>query len=143
MLLTLCLAPQAEHFMNVNLSSLINSVSGFPHSLQITNSFMYCSIFWFIFSLGILLFKTSLSDSLCPEAASSRRMNFWKCSGFLLMCSAIWKKLVTIVFFPSKCPSTFGISNLSPAFETIFTFLYASSRSFSYESIEGNWREDL
>jgi hypothetical protein len=48
--------------MKVILSSFFNSVSGFPHSLHITNSFAYSSTFWFIFPLGTFKLSINLSN---------------------------------------------------------------------------------
>lgn len=89
------------------------SVSGFPHSGQNTNSSAYSFIFWFIFCADVFAPSTSLPERMSPGVASSLNKYFSMCSGCLLSVDVIVVKFVIIVFAPSMCPTTFGISNLS------------------------------
>ena len=74
--LTEYLAPHAKQYTNKSLFSLINSVSGFSHSLHFTNLSMYCPTFRLSLSLETFVLRINLLPSNCPDVASSLRINF-------------------------------------------------------------------
>src|SRR3990167_774413 len=91
--LTGCLAPHAEHFIVVILSSFFNWVSGFLHSGHNTNSSVYCFIFSFIKEEGNFLPRINLGPSIIAGVANSLCKYFNTCWGSLLSVEHIAKKL--------------------------------------------------
>lgn len=128
-----CLLPQALHFRLLKSPSFVISVSGFPQSGQSTNSCAYCLIFSFILLAGIFAPRTRRPFlSISPGVASSFSTNFSRCSVGLLSVLATCVKFVSTVLFPSMCPRTFGISNLSFSNTLCGSFSLALVSSLSY-----------
>lgn len=129
---TCVLVPHAEHFIIAKSASFRMSVSGLPHFGHSTNSFAYCLIFSFILEAGTLLPIITLSFLISPGVASSLRAYLRRCSGGLRSVVAICMKLVSIVLLPSRCPVSFGISNLCLSNTSFGIFFLALSSNCSY-----------
>src|SRR3989344_1424142 len=73
-------APHASQCLNFMPFSVIILVSGFPHSPQITNSFVYASTFSLTFEEFSLALRMRRSFSSLPDVASSLCRNLERCS---------------------------------------------------------------
>jgi len=133
-----CLLPQAEHFKKLKSPSFLISVSGFPQSVQSTNSCAYCLILSFILLAAIFAPSTSNPDlDISPGVASSFSTYLRRWSVGLRSTLAICEKFVIIVLFPSRCPLTLGISKRSFSNTLCGSFSRAlfSNSSYSIDDI--------
>lgn len=129
--------PHAEHFKKLKSPSFLISVSGFPQSGQSTNSCAYCFILSFILLAGIFAPSIRSPDLfISPGVASSFSTYLSRWSISLLSVLAICVKFVSIVLFPSRCPLTFGISNLSFSNTLCGSLSLALASSFSYSMLD-------
>src|SRR3989338_5975502 len=110
-------AQHTEHFKNSIFSSFTSFVSGLLHSLHITKSLTYWTIFSFILEAGIFVPIMSPWGFRSAGAASSLRMYFWNCSIGLARVWAICSKLLITVLFPCMWPLTLGTSNSDTSFD--------------------------
>lgn len=86
-------------------------------------------IFSLIFPAGVFDPSIIIWFFSVPGVASSFSMYFSRCCGFLPIVSAICRKLLIIVLFPSILPFTFGTSNL------FVLFVFSGSISLASFSI--------
>ena len=141
LLFTGCLLPHALHFRKLKSPSFLISVSGLPQSGHNTNSCAYCFIFSFtLLAASFAPNKRSPDLVTSPGVASSFSTYFSMCSCWRLSTFAICTKFVMTVLLPSKCPRTFGISNLSFSNTLCGSLSLALFSNFSYSIRRENTR---